>query len=154
MWLFSLNDTALTVNNIIEAIQGLDWRKFGRTLYIPDSKLDEISQEYVTDKQRETAVVRYWLLRDPLASWRRIIHELYLDDEEEQADRIHHYAEELTGMYTTGGLLHMDAWDYRIRSSYACYHYDIQLVKGFNHMKGMAWIAHAQGEETPCPASF
>ena len=98
MW---LNDTALTVNNIIEAIQGLDWRKFGTTLYIPDSKLDEISQEYVTDKQRETAVVRYWLLWDPLASWRRIIHELYLDDEEERADRIRHYAEELTGMYTT-----------------------------------------------------
>ena len=58
-----------------------------------------------TDEQ-EAAVVRYWLLRDPLASWRRIIRQLdqwagfpgyghYSDI----ANRIRHYAEELTGIY-------------------------------------------------------
>ena len=47
-----------------------------------------------------------WLLRDPLASWRRIIDELYkmelLDAKYRTlGDSILHYAEELTGMYMT-----------------------------------------------------
>ena len=51
------------------------------------------------------AAVRYWLLRDPLASWRRLIERLdYWADVigygryNDIADRIRHYAEELTGM--------------------------------------------------------
>jgi hypothetical protein len=46
------------------------------------------------------AGVREWLLRDPLASWRRIINQIYWEYYEiERADSILHYAEELTGMY-------------------------------------------------------
>jgi hypothetical protein len=42
--------------------------------------------------------VREWLLRDPLASWRRIIDNLYIFQYyETQGDSIVHYAEELTG---------------------------------------------------------
>ena len=44
------------------------------------------------------AGVREWLLRDPLASWRRLIDQLYVNSEAERADSILHYAEELTGM--------------------------------------------------------
>ena len=43
--------------------------------------------------------MREWLLRDPLASWRRLIDQLYWQDEAERADSNLHYAEELTGMY-------------------------------------------------------
>ena len=46
-----------------------------------------------------SAAVREWLLRDPLASWRRIIDQLYNWNKGDQADSILHYAEELTGMY-------------------------------------------------------
>ena len=74
-------------------------------LGIPGTKLDEFEKEHATTDEQEVAAVRYWLLRDPLASWRRIIYQLdfwaslrgddhYIDI----ADRIRHYAEELTGM--------------------------------------------------------
>ena len=74
-------------------------------LGIPARKLDEIKADHHSTDEQEVAVVRYWLLRDPLASWRRIIYQLdvwagfvgyrhYSDI----ADRIRHYAEELTGM--------------------------------------------------------
>ena len=63
---------------------------------IPPAKFAEFM---VVTNQQEEAVVRYWLLRDPLASWRRII---YLMDQwgaSDIADRIRHHAEELIGMY-------------------------------------------------------
>lgn len=105
------NATALTVNNIIKALQGLHWRTLGRILWVPYSKRNEISQENPTNEQRKEAVVRYWLLRDPLASWRRILYQLDWNGEHGQADTIRHYAEELTGMcvmhYTTQGIERM-----------------------------------------------
>ena len=88
---------ALTANNIINLFSGKDWETLGIMLSIPITKLNEIAQKYSTSKQREVAVVRYWLLRDPLASWRRIIVQLDRNGKHEQADRIRHYAEELTG---------------------------------------------------------
>ena len=80
--------------------------KYGTNiLSIPPGKLDEIKADHHSTDEQEVAVVRYWLLRDPLASWRRITYQLdgwagrsgyghYSDI----ADRIRHYAEELTGM--------------------------------------------------------
>ena len=74
-------------------------------LGIPRRKLDEIWADHHSTDEQEVAVVRYWLLRDPLASWKRIIYQL--DDWADLsdyghysyiADRIRHYAEELTGM--------------------------------------------------------
>ena len=74
-------------------------------LGIPSAKLGELKAAHHSTDQQETAVVRYWLLRDPLASWRRIIEQLdrranNTDDDQysDIADRIRHYAEELTGM--------------------------------------------------------
>ena len=74
-------------------------------LRIPAAQLAELQSAYHSTDEQEAAVVRYWLLRDPLASWRRIICQLevwaglgyvhYSDI----ADRIRHYAEELTGMF-------------------------------------------------------
>ena len=67
-------------------------------------QLAELQSAHHSTDEQEAAVVRYWLLRDPLASWRRIIYQL---DEwagygyghySDIADRIRHYAEELTGM--------------------------------------------------------
>ena len=69
-------------------------------LHIPPSVLDEISKEHGTDDQRETAMIHYWLLHDPLASWRRLIHRLHWRSKDDHTNRIYHYAEELTGTYT------------------------------------------------------
>ena len=69
-------------------------------LKIPGSILDEISQDHTTDDDREAAVLHYWLLHDPLASWRRLIDRLHRCGEGGRANRISHFAEELTGMST------------------------------------------------------
>ena len=91
MDLFKIRDSFYTPQNI---------------LGIPRAQLAELrSAHYSTDEQ-EAAIVRYWLLRDPLASWRRIILQLdvWANDPDYGnysaiADRIRHYAEELTGMF-------------------------------------------------------
>ena len=97
--------TGLTIDNVRKALQGMHWRKVGRMLHIPDSKLDEIEGEYVANDQCEAAeavtVIRYWTLRDPFASWRRMIEYLEREGKNDQADRIRHYAEELTGIRMT-----------------------------------------------------
>ena len=79
-------------------VQGLEWRRLGGLLWVSDSALDEISKEHTTDDEREAAVIHHWMLHDPLASWRRLLHCLYMSDESDRADSITHYAEELTGM--------------------------------------------------------
>lgn len=90
--------SALTVRNIINAAQGLQWFSLGEILFIPYSKLKKIAEKYHVDEQCEVAVVRYWMQVDPIVSWRRIIHNLDLFREHSRADRLRHYAEELTGI--------------------------------------------------------
>ena len=66
---------------------------------LPQPKYKEITEQFPTDDERVAAAAREWLLRDPLASWRRIIDQLYFYGEGDRADSILHYTEELTGMY-------------------------------------------------------
>ena len=73
-------------------------------LGIPRARLAELQSAHHSTDEQEAAVVRYWLLRDPLASWRRIIYHLderadFYGHYSDIADRIRHYAEELTGMF-------------------------------------------------------
>ena len=51
--------------------------------------------------------MREWLLRDPLASWRRLIDMLYHYNKAERANSILHYAEELIGMYMIMIMIHI-----------------------------------------------
>ena len=74
-------------------------------LGIPSDKLAELQSAHYSTDEQEAAVVRYFLLKDPLASWRKIILQLDLwanfsehSHYNNIADRIRHYAEELTGM--------------------------------------------------------
>ena len=90
----------LSVENVMAVLEALPWRGVGVILYVPDSKLDAIASENSTDRQRLAAVIRYWILRDPFASWRRLIHRLdysYDDKWRDVADRIRKYAEKQTG---------------------------------------------------------
>ena len=106
MFFSSSNATALTVNNIVQELKGVDFFKTinGRTILgIPRAQLAELQSAHHSTDEQEAAVVRYWLLRDPLASWRKIIRQLdvrayYYGHYSDVADRIRHYAEELTGM--------------------------------------------------------
>ena len=79
-------------------LETLPWKHVGGELYVPKSKLDAIASENSTDRQRLAAVIRYWILRDPIASWRRLIHRLdYNSKWRDVADRIRKYAEKQTG---------------------------------------------------------
>ena len=66
------------MENVVAVLEGLRLESVGIMLFIPDTKLAAIKGEFTTEKERLKAVVMYWLLRDPLASWRRLI--LQLDD--------------------------------------------------------------------------
>ena len=96
-----LHIAGLTVDNVRKALHGIRWRKVGVMLFIPDPKLRGIAREYRSDEECEVAVIRYWILRDPFASWRRIIQQLEKWEEYDHAIRIRHYSEELTGMLGT-----------------------------------------------------
>ena len=87
----------LTINNVRKALHGIHWREVSEMLRIPYSKLDEIEGEYPSDEEHEVAVIRYWILRDPFASWRRIIERLEDWRKHDHAITLHHYSEELTG---------------------------------------------------------
>ena len=93
-----LHTAGLTVDNVRKALHGIHWREVGRMLFIPYSKLSEIEGEYHSDEEREVAVIRYWILRDPYASWRRIIERLEGSWRHDHAITLYHYSEELTGM--------------------------------------------------------
>ena len=79
------------------------------TLFISDAKLDAIKSEFSTDKERLRALIQYWLLRDPYASWRRLIIKLDIISDAfgitatakaaaaAAANSIRNYAEKLTG---------------------------------------------------------
>ena len=73
---------------------------------LPLSKQGEITKQFSSDDDRVRAGVREWLLRDPIASWRRLVDQLYFYSESERADSIVHYAEELTGMYMIMIMIH------------------------------------------------
>ena len=91
--------TALTVDNITGALKGIGWGTIGQYIFhLPNSKHREIAQQFSSADDRVRVGAMEWLLRDPLASWRRLIHQLYAWDVAEQADSILHYTEELTGM--------------------------------------------------------
>ncbi len=79
------------------SLKGLPWREAGYILRIPYSKLDAIERECSTDEERLRVCVQYWLLRDPYASWRRIIWILDWYKHSAIVDTIRSYAEKLTG---------------------------------------------------------
>ena len=98
MDLFKIHDSILPRQNI---------------LGLSVAQLAELQSAHHSPDEQEAAVVQYWLLRDPLVSWRRIIRQLDIwagdpgyGHYSDIADRIRHYAEELTGMFFSWKLIH------------------------------------------------
>ena len=84
------------------ALEGVShwWRIVGHRLFIPDATLSFIDREFESDMERLRRVVRYWILTDPFASWRRLIFGLYnshIQGVIEVADGIKKNAEKVTG---------------------------------------------------------
>ena len=100
----------LTVDNVLTAVQGEQWRTLGK-MFLPDDydddadelfypKLDKIAQQHQSNDDRLHAVVNTWVLgegvdREP--SWRCLIWELDHHNMAGVADTIRHYAEHVLG---------------------------------------------------------
>ena len=78
------------------------WREVGAWLRVPDAVLGLIASECTSDSECLRKALRYWIQRDPLASWRQLTYCLDLSinisaDLNRVADDVRHLAEELTG---------------------------------------------------------
>ena len=64
-----------------------NWRRLGGVLNlgVPDSKLDEISQQSSTEREKSLALGDYWVNTAPDASWEKLARELYKEGEEKAA---------------------------------------------------------------------
>ena len=84
------------MDNVTAVLEQLPWDDVCGCLRIPFSKKSAIESEYSTHRERVGAIVRYWILWDPYASWRMLIRNLdmrWCD----LADKIRNYAEKQTG---------------------------------------------------------
>ena len=98
----------LTVDTVLTAVQGVNWRTLGKALLLREirdvffiyPKVDEIKQLYQSDEDRLCAVIECWIQgdgKDKQPSWRRIIYALDDADEMRIADNIRHFAEPVSG---------------------------------------------------------
>ena len=92
----------LTPSNVMRAVREVeDWwgvGGLGYCLYIPDSKQEEIRQNFPDEMDQKKQAISYWINTDPLASWRRLIIALDAIRETKLADSIRSNAEPLTGI--------------------------------------------------------
>ena len=88
------------MENVATILDRLPWDDINEMLFISYPKLVAIESEFSTDKERLRALIQYWLLRDPYASWRRLIRQLdfnYSTAAIAASNSIRKYAEKLTG---------------------------------------------------------
>ena len=94
----------LTPSNVMRALRELEeWRWWelrglGVWLYIPHSKMTEITHNFPNTIDQKKQYIYYWMQKDPLATWRRLINALSWMGETKLADSIRSNAEPLTGI--------------------------------------------------------
>ena len=94
----------LSVDRAMAVLGGVarSWRRVGAELSVPKVVLDLISSECTSDSECLRKALRYWIQRDPLASWRRLI--FWLDgsldaDIRRVADDVRSFVEKLSGQH-------------------------------------------------------
>ena len=93
----------LTPSNVMRALRELEEEKWwegglGVWLYIPQSKKSEIRRNFPNTIDQKKQFIYYWMQKDPLATWRRLINALYGMGETKLADSIRSNAEPHTGI--------------------------------------------------------
>ena len=94
----------LTPSNVMRALRELEeWKSreelgLGFWLSIPQSKMTEMKQNFPNTIDQKKQFIYYWMQKDPLATWRRLIYALDMMGETELADSIRSNAEPLTGI--------------------------------------------------------
>ena len=92
----------LSVDNVMKTLESLteQWDTVGGCLHIPSAVRQRVRSECSNDTECLRRVIRYWLLRDPFASWRRLLRQLDCANDDEfrkVADSIRSYVERLDG---------------------------------------------------------
>ena len=110
---FTFPATALTPDNVLNELKEVDWETLcdtsiygigdivGGVLELPSSDGPRIERLYVSEEERKSAGVLWWVDHHPLASWRLLITRLDEQEEHSLANQIHQYAEKVTGMLSS-----------------------------------------------------
>lgn len=84
--------------NVLKAVQKVkDTDLLGKWLRVPGFKRREINSHFPSMLQQRKQSIKYWMERDPLASWRSLIVALDKMRNKKAADAIRHLAEPVTG---------------------------------------------------------
>ena len=88
-----------TTRRTLRAVQDVrNTDLLGYHLCVPELKRNEISHQFSNiPEQQRSSLIKYWIERDPLASWRGLIVALDGMGQKKVADGIRHLAEPLTG---------------------------------------------------------
>ena len=109
---FPFPATALTNDSVLNELKELNWKilcdtgqPFGYTfagvLELPVSEGQRIKTICVSEEECKSAGVLWWVDHHPLASWRLLITQLDWAGKHSLANRIHQYAEKVTGMLSS-----------------------------------------------------
>ena len=102
---FSLFATALTPNNVLKKLKEVDWETlcdiYSGILKLPHSQRERIERMYVSEEERKSGGVSFWVNNHPYSSWRLLIRELDRERKHSVANQIHQYAEKVTGMLSS-----------------------------------------------------
>ena len=96
--MLSAVDTTFTTKNVQRAVRDVkDTDLLGHCLGVPESKRDEIQNQFSSVPQQVKAYINYFMEHDPVASWRSVIVVLDGMGEKKAAYAIRHLAEPVTG---------------------------------------------------------
>ena len=101
---FPFPATALTHDNVLNELKELNWEALGDIfgiLQLPWFEWGRIEEMYISEEERKSAGVLWWVDHHPLASWRLLITRLDEEGKHSLANRIHQYAEKVTGMLSS-----------------------------------------------------
>ena len=98
---FPFPATAPTPDNVLNELKELDWTGICGVLQLPLSERQKIEKIYVSEKERKSAGVLWWVDHHPGVSWRLLITQLEEDGKHSLAKRINQYAEKVTGMLSS-----------------------------------------------------
>ena len=94
---------ALTHSNVLRELKELNWDILSKGYYtigvleLPSSQRNRIEKMYVSEEERKSEGVLFWVDHHPLASWRLLIRQLDKEKIYSLANQIHQYAEKVTG---------------------------------------------------------
>ena len=87
-----------TLETIVNHVKGVsNWKELGLCLDVPGSELNEIEQRSNSDECLRS-MLQQWILRNPGASWRKLIWSLDASRHIKVADPIRSWAERVKGM--------------------------------------------------------